>query len=323
MAHQWIGDLVTCKYWSDIWLNEGFATYYESLYHGHKNGRDPMLYELYQRARQITGMTNDTNAIVRRTYDSPGEMFGYLAYPKGGWVLHMLRSQLGEELYRRCIRTYLERHRFDNVVTEDLRAVIEEFSGRSYDQFFDQWVYHAHHPELEVNYGWDEKTKLAKVTVKQTQPISEQVLLFHFPLAVRFKSPTGLVDRQVNVSEKEEDFYFALSEAPQIVRLDPDFTLLAKIKFEPPTAMLHAQLADRDDVIGRLLALEQLAAKKDKETVAKLKQALNGDPFYGVRIEASKALRSIHSDEALEALLESTNQSDARVRRHAIADLRG
>src|SRR5256885_2679666 len=229
MAHQWFGDLVTCKDWSDIWLNEGFATYYESLYEGHKNGRESMLYELYQSARQITNMPNDTNAIVRRTYDSPREMFGYLAYPKGGWVLHMLRSQLGEDLYRRCIRTYLERHQFDNVVTEDLRAVIEEFSGRSYDQFFDQWVYHAHHPELEVNYGWDEKTKLAKVTVKQTQPISEQVLLFHFPLAVRFKSTTGLADRQVNVSEKEEDFYFALSEAPQIVRLDPDFTLLAKI----------------------------------------------------------------------------------------------
>ena len=323
MAHQWFGDLVTCKDWSDIWLNEGFATYYDALYDAHKNGRDSMLYGFYQTARFITGVTNDTNAIVRRIYDSPDQMFDFLAYPKGSWVLRMLRSQLGEDLYRRCIRTYLERHQFDNVVTEDLRAVIEEFSGRSYDQFFDQWVYHAHHPELEVNYGWDEKTKLAKVTVKQTQPISEQVLLFHFPLAVRFKSPTGLADRQVNVSEKEEDFYFALSEAPQIVRLDPDFTLLAKIKFELPTAMLHAQLADRDDVIGRLLALEQLAAKKDKETVAKLKQALNGDPFYGVRIEASKALRSIHSDEALEALLESTNQSDARVRRQVIADLGG
>jgi aminopeptidase N len=323
MAHQWFGDLVTCKDWSHIWLNEGFATYYESLFEGRKNGRDAMLYELYQRARNITGIPNDTNAIVRRTYDSPREMFGYLAYPKGGWVLHMLRSQLGEDLYRRCIKTYLERHQFDNVVTEDLRAVIEELSGRSYDQFFEQWLYHAHHPELEVNYSWDEKNKLAKVTLKQTQSLSENVLLFHFPLAIRFKGKFGAADQQIQVKEKEEDFYFPLPEAPQIVRLDPEYTLLAKIKFQAPNPMLTTQLADKDDAIGRLLAIEQLSAKKDKETVAKLKERLNNDPFYGARLEASKALRSIHTDEALEALLTSTKQSDARVRRQVVSDVGG
>src|SRR5438045_6921301 len=134
------------------------------MYRCHKNGRDSMLYELYGRVRQITGITNNFKPIVRRNYDSSHEMFDYLAYPKGGWVLHMLRSQLGEDLYRRCIKTYLERHQFDNVVTEDLRAVIEELSGRSYDRFFEQWLYHAHHPELDASYSWDEKNKLAKVT---------------------------------------------------------------------------------------------------------------------------------------------------------------
>jgi aminopeptidase N len=323
MAHQWFGDLVTCKDWSHIWLNEGFATYYESLYEGSKHGREAMLYELYQRARNITGIPNDTNAIVRRTYDTPREMFGYLAYPKGSWVLHMLRSQLGEALYRRCIKTYLERHQFDNVVTEDLRAVIEELSGRSYDQFFEQWLYHAHHPELDVSYSWDEKNKLAKVTIKQTQSLSDNVLLFQFPLAIRFKGKFETTDRQIQVKEKEEDFYFPLPDAPQLVRLDPDYTLLAKINFQPPRPMLDAQLADQDDAIGRLLAIEQLSGKKDKETLVKLKERLNNDPFYGVRIEASKALRTIHTDEALEALLASTQQPDARVRRQVVEDIGG
>src|ERR1035438_6711178 len=139
----------SCKDWSHIWLNEGFATYYESLYDGHKHGRDAMLYELYHRARQITGIANDPTPIVRRTYDEPSDMFGYLAYPKGSWVLHMLRSQLGADLYRRCIKTYVQRHQYGNVVTEDLRAVIEELSGRSYDQFFDQWLYHGRFPRSE------------------------------------------------------------------------------------------------------------------------------------------------------------------------------
>jgi aminopeptidase N len=323
MAHQWFGDLVTCKDWSHIWLNEGFATYYALLYDGHKNGRDSMLYGLYQNARQITSMPNDTNAIVRRTYDEPSDMFGYLTYPKAAWVLHMLRSQLGEDLYRRCIKTYLERHLHGNVVTEDLRSIVEEFSGRSCDQFFDQWLYHAHNPELEVSYSWEEGTKLAKVSIRQSQKLGDDVLLFNFPLTFRFKGKSGTVDRAIRVKEKEEDFYFPLESAPEIVRLDPDYTLLGKITFSVPAPMLYAQLADKDDVMGRLLAIEQLANKKDKEAVAKLKQSLNNDAFYGVRLEASRALRSIHTDDALDALLASTKQSDARVRREVVSGLGG
>jgi aminopeptidase N len=323
LAHQWFGDYVTCKDWSHIWLNEGFATYYESLYNAHKNGRDAMIYELYERARGITGRTDDVNPIVRRTYDDPGEMFGYLAYPKGGWVLHMLRCELGEDLYRRCIKTYLERHQYGNVVTEDLRSVIEELSGRSFDQFFDQWVYHAHHPELEVSCNWDEKTKLAKVSIRQVQKLGDNVLLFNFPLTIRFKGEFGTKDSAIQVRQKEGDFYFPLQSAPKIVRLDPDYTLLAKITFSLPNAMLYAQLDDTEDMPGRLLAIEQLADKKDKEAVVRLKQVLNKDAFYGVRQEASKALRSIHSDEALEALLASKQQQDARVRQQVVADIGG
>jgi len=321
MAHQWFGDLVTCKDWSQIWLNESFATYYETLYNEHKNGRDNMLYELYGRARQITGITNDINAIVRRNYDNSHEMFSYLAYPKGGWVLHMLRAQLGPDLYRRCIKTYLERHEYGNVVTDDLRSVIEELSGRSFDQFFDQWLYHGRQPQLDVTYSWEENTKLAKLTIRQTQKVDENVVLFNFPLTIRFKGKSGATDKQITVKEKEEDFYFPLDAAPEIVRVDPEYTLLAKTTFRLPTSMLYAQLADKTDSIGRLLAIEQLGEKKDKETIAKLKKTLNEDGFYGVRIEAARALRSIHLDDALEALVDSKKQSDARVRNEVVADI--
>jgi aminopeptidase N len=322
LAHQWFGDLVTCKDWSHIWLNEGFATYYETLYRAHKHGRDAMLYELYQRARQITGMANDTTPIVRRTYDQPSEMFGYLAYPKASWVLHMLRCQLGENLYRQCIKTYLKRHEYGNVVTEDLRAVIEELSGRSYDQFFDQWLYHGRFPDLDLDYSWDEMTKLAKVSIRQTQPVDQNVLLFNLPLTLRFLTKTGAVDRLVQVSRRQEDFWFPLAAEPERVRVDPDYTLLAKIKFNVPQKMLYAQLADQADVVGRLLTIEQLSGRRDKESLAKLQDTLNHDSFYGVRIEAAQALRSIHTDEALDVLLASTKQPDARARRE-VADAIG
>ncbi|MBM3840306.1 MAG: hypothetical protein FJ398_20555 [Verrucomicrobia bacterium] len=323
LAHQWFGDLVTCKDWSHLWLNEGFATYYAHLYDGQKNGRDSMLYGLYSSAQGILEQTNDTRSIVYRQYDSPNEQFNYLAYPKGGWVLHMLRSQLGEDLYRRCIKTYLERHQYGNVVTEDLNAVIEELSGRSFDQFFDQWVYHAHHPELEVSYRWDAKARLAKVSIAQTQKLSANVLLFNFPLTIRFKSKAGAFDRAITVRQKSEDFYFPLPEAPEIVRVDPNLTVLAQIKFNLPDAMLHAQLADQDDMVGRLLAIEQLRAKKDRTTVARLKETLQSDPFHGVRSEAARALRAIHTDEAFAALIDSLNQPDARARQQVVVALAG
>ena len=323
LAHQWFGDLVTCKDWSHIWLNESFATYYQTLYNAHKNGRDSMLYELFGRARQITGITNNFNPIVRRTYESSHEMFDYLAYPKGGWVLHMLRSQLGDELFRRCIKTYLERHQYGNVVTEDLREVIEELSGRNFDQFFEQWLYHGYHPEMDVSYSWDEETKLAKVTIKQTQKITEQVLLFNLPVAIRFKGKFGQSDHSIVISQKEEDFYFPLKSAPKIARFDPDYTLLAKVTFKLPRPMLFEQLKDSKDMIGRVQAIAQLAEATDKESVAKLKEALDSDPFYGARIEASRALLAIHTEEALQALLASKAQSDARVRRRVAADIGG
>lgn len=324
LVHQWFGDLVTCKDWSHLWLNEGFATYYAHLYDGFANGRDSMLYGLYHDARGITGREDDTKPIVYRKYDAPDEQFSYLAYPKGGWVLHMLRSQLGDDLYRKCIKTYLERHQFDTVVTEDLNAVVEELSGRSYDRFFDQWVYHAHHPELDIRYSWDERAKLAKLSISQVQKISDTVLLFQFPLTVRFKGKSGTaIDRQISVKEKSEDFYFPLAEAPKLVRVDPEFTLLAKVNFSLPDAMLHEQLADKSDVIGRLLAIEQLARKKDRTTVEKLKTALNEDPFHGVRTAAAQALRGIGSDDAFAALAECMRQPDARVRQQVTSAVTG
>ncbi|MCH8332653.1 HEAT repeat domain-containing protein [Candidatus Sumerlaeota bacterium] len=306
-----------------IWLNEGFATYYALLFDGHQDGPDAMLYGLWGDARRILGANDSPRPIVNRKYENASAQFGYRSYQKGGWVLHMLRSQLGEDLYRECIQTYLERHALQSVVTEDLRSVIEELSGRSFDRFFDQWLYHSKYPELAVTYRWQAAEKLAKVSIRQTQNFGDDVMLFSFPLTIRFKSKSGTVDREVEVFEDQHDFYFPLDEAPTLVRVDPEYTLLAKVNFNKPNAMLYEQLADHGDMIGRLLAIQSLRTKRDRQSVAKLEEALSSDPFHAVRSAASRALRDIHTDAALDALLASTDQSDARVRRQVTTDIGG
>ena len=324
LAHQWFGDLVTCKDWSQLWLNEGFATYYTHLFAGHKDGIDEMRYGLYRDRKSLTGRGGDTTAMVNRKYNSPEEMFrkyGFMSYSKGSWVLHMLRSQLGPELFRKSVKTYLERHKHGNVVTEDLRSIIEETSGQSFDRFFDQYVFHAHHPELKISYAWDEKTKLAKLSVKQEQKVDANVLLFHVRLPVRFKVSDQVVDRKLQITKTAEDFYFPLAKAPSIVRIDPDVTLLAKLGFTPTTALLHAQLTDESDALGRLQAVELMAKHKNKTTRDKLKHALQNDSFYAVRLAASKALRGIGGDDAFAALTDSTDQPNAKVRQQVISDI--
>jgi aminopeptidase N len=323
LVHQWFGDYVTCKDWSHLWLNEGFATYYEKLYDGHKNGRDSMLYGLYQTAQGILRNRPDEKPIVWRGYGNAGEQFDYRSYSKGGWVLHMLRNELGEELYRKCIKTYMERNALCCVQTPDLSSVVEALSGRSFDQFFDQWVYHAGFPKLAVSYKWLGTDKLARVSIKQTQNTNSDVLLFHLHTKLRFVVDGKPVDRDITIEEKEHDFYVPLEKEPKIVRFDPDYGLLAQITFDPPTEMLYAQLADQNDVVGRLLAVEALKEKKDKKTVANLKTCLNADSFWGVRRAAARALRDTHTDEAFDALCASMEQKDARIRQQVVQDIGG
>lgn len=322
MAHQWFGDYVTCKDWSHLWLNEGFATYYTHLYEGHKFGRDAMLYGLYKDAENaVLPRKNDTKPIVYNAYKNPMDQFDYRAYPKGSWVLHMLRSQLGPDLYRKCIKAYLEKHALTSVVSDDLRQVIEEHSGQSLDRFFDQWVYSPRHPDLKISYKWLPKQSLAKVTIAQTQKIEKDVRLFHFPTKLRFVVEGETVDHDIIIRESEEDFYVPLDDKPTIVRFDPEYSVLASVDFNKADDLLKAQIENKDDMMGRLLAAKALGKRKTKDSAKLLKTALNEDPFFGVRMQAAKSLEAHGTDETYATLAESWKQDDARVRETIVRSL--
>ncbi len=318
LAHQWFGDLVTCQDWSHIWLNEGFATYYSLLFDRHLLGRDEFLFGLRSDARQIFANAKDEIPIMHRAYGQPMEQFSFRAYPKGSWVLHMIRTQLGEDLFRRCVQTYLERHRHATVVTQDLIDIIEELSGRSWERFFDQWVRLSGYPSLAASYSWDETTNQVRLTIEQTQDINEKRPLFHFPLPVRVITAEGQRDFLVQIREKKEDFYFTLPSRPEALRIDPDLTVLAQISLKIAPGHLDRQLADPHDVIGRVLAVEQLAESKDQQAVERLAQRLSEDPFYGVRIAAAEGLQKIATIEAFAALQAAAAQPDARVRNRVV-----
>lgn len=317
-AHQWFGDLVTCRDWSHLWLNEGFASYYTVLYEGEKSGQDAMNYSLWQEAQEVLE-SKDTRPTVWRDYGDPMQQFDTRVYPKGAWILHMIRSQLGPDLYRKAIQTYLEKHRDDTVSTDDLHDVIEEVSGFSFDAFFDQWLYHGGVPELKVDYSWNPTTKQAKLSIKQTQKVTEQVRLFQFSLPLSFliegqKEPLRFT---AVISQASEDFYFSLPSQPELLRVDPDYTLLAKIDFVPPGNMMDLQL--KGDMIGRLIAAKYLSSRQDQDSVDKLSHLLTKDGFHAVRSEAARALAKIGTPAARAALIAGLEvQSDARARRSVV-----
>ena len=323
LAHQWFGDYVTCKDWANLWLNEGFATYYENLYSGHQLGRNQFLYNQYNDAQGLLRRSDPQVPVFYRGYADADEQFDGRAYQKGGWVLHMLRSQLGDDLYRLCVKTYLERHALDTVETADLKVIIEELSGRSFDRFFDQWIYTGGHPRLNVSYEWSPSTKLAKITIEQTHARAQKDrdILFHVPATVRFHVAGEAVDHDVVIDQAQQEFYVALPGEPNQVRFDPNLTLLADITFKKSKAMLYTQLADNNDIIGQILAAKALQEKDDTQTVLQLKEALNLASFYGVRLVVTDALQKIHTDDAFDALAASLDQPDKRVRKRVISTI--
>ena len=319
MAHQWFGDLMTCRDWSHLWLNEGFASYYTLLYEEAKNGREGLLAGLHQAADRVIE-SKDRRPIVWRDYGDPMQQFDSRAYPKGAWVLHMLRSQMGKPLYQKAIRLYIGRHRNGIVATDDLQEIFEEVSGRSLDQFFDQWVHHGGVPELKAEYAWEAETKQAKITIRQTHKVDSDVLLFRLPIPVRFAVPedgkTTPREFSITVSKAEETFYFNLPAQPEMISLDPEFTVLAKWDFNPPAEMLKLQL--KADFESRWRALEMLAQKKDDATARQLGEAASQDGHFAIRIEAIQALAKIGTATARGLLITQLTQPDERVRFAAV-----
>lgn len=330
LAHQWFGDLVTCRDWASVWLNEGFATYFEELWTESDRGNDHFkLSMLGMKQAYLQEDGGYRRPIVYYVYASDGfEIFDKHTYQKGGWVLHMLRHQLGDATFRRAIKAYLERYRFREVITSDLERTFEEVTGRSLAQFFQQWVHQGGYPAFGVDYSWDSDHKLAKIHIKQTQQVDDLTPCFVTPVDLTFTIPTSdEAAKDENTSEThtiplhvqlgedgqvESTFYLPLEREPVMIRFDPDGWLLKTLKFERSSKMMRYQLAHDADVLGRIEAAEALGEQGGDENIQALQTALFNDAFWGVRVAAAKALGTIGSENAQSILLHALQELDAR-----------
>ncbi len=197
LAHQWFGNLLTCKHWSHAWLNEGFATYLDALFHEHHKGTDEFRYYMHQNAQAYFREDREAyrRPIVTNVYKEPIDLFDHHLYEKGSLVLHMLRYMLGDDAFWSSLTQYVTSNRHQVVETVDLERAIETATGRNLQAFFQQWVYKGGHPEYQVEFAWDEATRIATVTVKQQQQIGAEhgveTPLFDMPVTLFFALPEG------------------------------------------------------------------------------------------------------------------------------------
>ncbi len=228
-AHQWFGDSVTEKDWDDVWLSEGFATYFALLAVEHFEGRDAF----------VAGLKRSRDTIFRTELRLPGVAVvqnhpwtgipNPIVYQKGGWVLHMLRGYLGTPVFWRGIREYYHRYRDSNASTADLRKVMEDVSGKDLAWFFKQWLYHAGSPVLEGDWRYNATSKKIEIDLAQVQP--GEVYRLPLEVAVRGAGHGPEAIARIEMTAQRQRFEIAAESEPAAVQLDPHTWALMDANF--------------------------------------------------------------------------------------------
>jgi aminopeptidase N len=235
VAHQWFGNAVTESDWDDVWLSEGFATYFTLLFIEHAYGRDEFVEGLRSSAERVFAQYADDPAyrIVHDDLDDMSRVTSGATYQKGSWVLHMLRGMVGDEAFREGIRLYYGRHMNGNATTDDFRRAMEETAGVDLQPFFQQWLYAGGNPRLEGWWEYDASARAVRIELNQTQEVGPTYTL---PLEVGMHVDGELlpsVVERIQVDGRFHRFVIPVAEAPSDVTLDPDTWTLFEAEFGP------------------------------------------------------------------------------------------
>ncbi len=325
LAHQWFGDLVTCRDWGEGWLNEGFATYAEYIWREHYEGRDTADLELEDWADMYFGEDSSRyrRTIATKLFDEPIDIFDHHLYDKGARVLHMLRTLLGDHLFWTALRHYLTKHRHGVVESRDLARAMEEATGKNLDWFFSQWVIDgAGHPELDVGFTWNPDEQMVTVTVEQKQKVDARTPLFRVPTSVRFRVGAADVDVPIEIREVQQAFHLRLAGEPTQSIFDPGKIVLAAVKVEKPEPIWIAELAHATLAIDRSAAADAIAKRGGLAAERALGTALADDTFWAVRGAAAGGLAQLRTTSARDRLIAALGtEKHPRARRMIAAAL--
>jgi aminopeptidase N len=324
LAHQWFGDLLTCKDWSHLWLNEGFASYFGPLFTEHDRGDDAFRLEMNGALRgYLASDQGYRRPLVEARYESCENMFDAVTYSKGACVLHALRGLLGDETWWKGIREYVARYRYQVVETDDFRKAMEAAAGKDLKWFFDQWAYKAGHPELKVRWHYEDDDKTVRVLVRQTQTVDNDTPLFRLPTTLLL---TENVDKThvipILIDGASHEFVIPAAAKPRMVQIDPQAWLIKELDFEKTNEEHLFQLEHATCVLERLDAARALArsAKTSPQAAAAVARAWKREKDVGARVELVWIL--CNGDEAFrDALREAALDSQARVRVAAVGGL--
>ncbi len=308
LAQNWYGDDATTADWANIWLNEGFATYYDELWTAQRFGTPDFEYARYNaQQRYFAETTRYLRPIVDYKYVDPLQLFDASSHERPAQVLHMLRTMVGDVRFFRAVDAYLRTYAYKNADTDQFFAAIDASLGTDLTWFKNEWFYRTSYPHYYVSRRYDAAQHALTLHVEQRNPDGQP---FRMPIVIEVFARGRITKRDVMIDRAARDVAIRnVAAAPVMVLFDPDDVVLKKLTFPKTLAELTYQLQHAPHVGDREWALQQLAAVPGAR--AAVARAVTLDPFWGMRADAVAVAASFDDVGAVHRAL---HDSDVRVR---------
>lgn len=326
LFHQWFGDLVTCESWSNLPLNESFATYGEYLWKEYYNGRDAAdEHHYFSGQGYLKGYSSPEKSfpLIRYFYENREDMFDGISYNKGGQVLHMLRKYVGDSAFFQSLKLYLHQNKFNPVEIHHLRLAFEKTTGKDLNWFFNQWFFYGGQPTLDVQKHYDENTKILTLSITQTQPT--EFPIYRLPLYIDIYTTQSVQRKWIDIQQAKQTFTFSVNENPMLVNFDAERQLLAFINYNKTDEEYIYQFNHAPLWLDRYEAIDNLKNKTNEDKILNffMHSALK-DKYFNIRAKTIDILKNkISSNEELKNIIVQMAQKDpsAKVRATALEAL--
>lgn len=323
LFHQWFGDLVTTESWSNIPLNESFATYGEYLWNEYKYGKEYADYKFYDNYEKYQMEAKDKNVdLIRFYYNSAEDMFDRHSYEKGGLLLHYLRKIVGEEAFFKSIELYLKNNQFKSVEINHLRLAFEEVTGKDMNWFFNEWFLNSGHPVLDIKYSYDADSIYVSIAQQHN---SGKELTYQLPMRVDVWYGKVVSSYNITVKKKSQVFSFKAYGKPDLIDADAErIVLCEKTENKTPDNYIF-QYKNTPLYVQRYEAAEKLADSQKENPSAKetLIAAINDKAFHIREYAIDKLVLPKENSDSVYTQLERIARTDSSswVRKAAIEKL--